>query len=88
MANVTKTKTPEPIPLPRWNDAASVISFLTSIGGVVLAIIEMVDPTGGARAASVEAPLIAGLGVAIAGVSQVGNVFWHRKAQVAAISKQ
>ena len=81
---------PAPAPvvqLPSWTDTASVISYLTSLVGLVFAIITGVHP-GYTEPAYVSA-LLPSVGAVIAGTAQIVNIITHRtsstKVAIAAI---
>jgi hypothetical protein len=77
-------KTINGIPLPTWTDAASVTSYITSLVAIVVTIVTAVHP--GYSEPTVVQSLIPAVGFVVAGVAQIVNVVWHRKAAVAAIS--
>lgn len=82
---VLSTEVPVVPPLPNWRDPASVISYLTSISSLVVGVIALLHP-GFVEPSAVQA-LIPSVGFLVAGVAQIVNVVYHRKAQIAAITK-
>ena len=70
------------IPLPKWNDFASVTTYLTSIVGVAVGVIAAVHP-GFKEPQSVQAVLTA-VAFLIATGAQIQNALSHRNAHNAA----
>jgi len=76
---LTPTPTPTPttvIPLPSWTDTASVVSYLTTVVGLVFAIVTIAHP-GYTSPAYVQA-LLPAVGAVIAGTAQIVNIITHR----------
>ena len=69
-------------PLPKWTDAASVASYLTTILAGVFAVYIYI--TGHGEPTIVQA-LVPSVSVVIAGIAQIVNVITHRSAQKAAL---
>ncbi len=84
VTKATDTTTPSVVPLPKWTDAASVASYITSVVGVVFAFITGLHP--GFTEPTVIQALLPSIGAVIAGVAQIVNVVEHRSVQKAAIA--
>jgi len=72
------------IPLPSWTDAASVTSYITSVVGVVFAVITGIHP--GYTEPTIIQALLPSVGALVAGTAQIVNIFMHRSVQKAAIT--
>lgn len=85
-ATVTPVVTPTPsvVPLPKWTDAASVTSYITSVLGVIFALITGLHP--GYTEPTVIQALLPSIGALIAGAAQVVNIVMHRSVQKAALA--
>lgn len=82
---MTKVATaPEDVTLPTWTDAASVTSYLTSIAATICALIGLTHP-GFHEPADIQSAIPA-VGLTVAGVAQLVNIWTHRAAQAAAIA--
>ncbi len=76
--------TPTVVPLPKWTDAASVVSYITSILGAVFAVITALHP--GYSEPTIVQAILPSVGAVIAGVAQIVNVITHRGVQKAALA--
>jgi hypothetical protein len=70
------------IPLPKWNDFASILTYLTSFVGVIVGVIAAFHP-GFKEPASTQA-VLAAVALLVATGSQVYNAISHRSAHNAA----
>ena len=75
--------TPTIVSLPKWSDAASVVSYITSILGVIMAVITGLHP--GFTEPTIIQAILPAVGAVIAAVAQVVNVITHRSVQKVAI---
>ncbi len=82
----TTTPTLPVVPLPNWTDPASIASYVTTIIGVIVAVLALVHP-GFKESAQVQA-LVPTVASVIAGVAQIVNVITHRSVQKAALVAQ
>jgi len=71
-------------PLPKWTDAASVSSYLTSVVGIVFAVITALHP--GYTEPTVVQAVLPAIGAAVAAAAQIVNVIMHRSVQKVALS--
>ncbi len=76
--------TPTVVPLPKWTDAASVVTYITSILATVFAIITALHP--GYSEPTIVQAILPSVGAIIAGVAQVVNVITHRGVQKATLA--
>lgn len=81
----TPTPTPEPtiVQLPKWTDAASVISYLTSAVGIIFAFITGLHP--GYTEPTIIQTILPSIGALIAAGAQIFNIVSHRGVQKVAI---
>lgn len=80
----TPAPTPTVVPLPKWTDAASVASYITSVVGAVFAFITGLHP-GFTEPTAVQAILPA-IGAIVAAAAQIVNVVTHRAVHKALIA--
>ncbi|MHB2029845.1 MAG: hypothetical protein ACYCPT_13685, partial [Acidimicrobiales bacterium] len=78
------TTTPTVVTLPKWTDAASVTSYLTSFFGVALAVVTAIHP--GYTEPTIIQALLPSVGAVIAAAAQIFNLVTHRSAQKAALA--
>ena len=86
MPTATPTPTLPVVPLPTWTDPASIASYITTIIGVVVAIVALVHP--GFKESSQVQSLVPTVASLIAGAAQIVNVITHRSVQKAALVAQ
>jgi uncharacterized membrane protein YoaK (UPF0700 family) len=70
------------IPLPKWNDFASILTYLTSVVGVVVGVVAAIHP-GFKEPASTQA-VLAAVALLVATGAQIYNATSHRSAHNAA----
>ncbi len=75
---------PSVVPLPKWTDAASVVSYITSIFGAVFAVITALHP--GYSEPTIVQAILPAIGAIVAGIAQVVNIVTHRGVQKAALA--